>query len=208
MSARSGWSPRCGRTTLQTGRPSAPWPPSWVSAARRRCASGCARPVAQMLATGGIDRGGAGPGREAITVREACHIPDVGQDPRSTGRADAMNVHQVRAQRLDRGLELASPVCSSALPFQCMFRRGIVRNGGRKGSEQERASGLPVRGSACVDRCDERDFAPVASVPGVGRAADGTRAAQGGPGFRRGCSRPPWPGQDDPAVGTRQPGPS
>ena len=59
-----------------------------------------------MLAAGGIDRGGAGPGREVVPVREPGNVPDVSQDPGSAGRADAMDVHQVRASREHRGFQL------------------------------------------------------------------------------------------------------
>ena len=52
---------------------------------------------------------------------------------------------------------------------------------------------------------DGEQFPDDALVVGLGRAADGTRTPQGRQGFRRGCGRPPWPGEDDPAVGSRQP---
>jgi hypothetical protein len=51
--------------------------------------------MAQMLAAGGVDRGGAGPGREVVAVREPGDVPDVGEDPGGASGADAVDVHQV-----------------------------------------------------------------------------------------------------------------
>ena len=48
-----------------------------------------------MLAAGGVDGGGAGPGREVAAVGEPGDVADVGEDPGGAGRADAMDVHQV-----------------------------------------------------------------------------------------------------------------
>jgi len=48
-----------------------------------------------MLAAGGVDRGGTGPGREVVPVREPGDVADVSEDPGSAGRADAVDVHQV-----------------------------------------------------------------------------------------------------------------
>jgi hypothetical protein len=59
-----------------------------------------------MLPAGGVDRGGASPGREVVPVREPADVSHVGEDPGGPGRADAIDVHQVRARRQDRGLEL------------------------------------------------------------------------------------------------------
>jgi hypothetical protein len=49
-------------------------------------------PMPDLLAGRGVDRRGAGPGGEVVTVGEACHVHDVGQDPRRTDRADAVDV--------------------------------------------------------------------------------------------------------------------
>ena len=59
---------------------------------------GAREPVAEMLAAGGIDRGGAGPGREVVAVGEPGDVAGVGEDPGGAGRADAVDVHQVRAR--------------------------------------------------------------------------------------------------------------
>jgi hypothetical protein len=59
-----------------------------------------------MLPAGGINRGGAGPGREVVPVREPGDVADISQDPRGAGRADAMDIHQVRARREDRRFKL------------------------------------------------------------------------------------------------------
>ena len=42
---------------------------------------GPGEPVPDLLTGGGIDRCGAGPGREPVPVGEPGHVPDVGQDP-------------------------------------------------------------------------------------------------------------------------------
>ena len=39
-------------------------------------------------------------------IREPGDVPDVGEDPGGASGADAMDVHQVRSHREDRGLEL------------------------------------------------------------------------------------------------------
>ena len=41
-----------------------------------------------------------------IPVREPGDVPDISQDPGSASRADAVDVHQVRARREDRRFEL------------------------------------------------------------------------------------------------------
>ena len=45
-----------------------------------------------------------------VTVREPGDVSHVGQDPGSARGADPVNVHQVRACRFDRGLQLG-PHC-------------------------------------------------------------------------------------------------
>ena len=67
--------------------------------------AGAGEPVADLSAGGGIQRGGAGPGREVVAVREAGHVADVGQDPGGAGRSDPVQVHQVRPRREHRLLQ-------------------------------------------------------------------------------------------------------
>ena len=43
---------------------------------------GPGQPVPAVFAGGGVDRGGAGPGREVRLGGEAGHVTDVGEDPR------------------------------------------------------------------------------------------------------------------------------
>ena len=61
--------------------------------------------MAQMLAAGGIDRGSASPGREVVAVGKPGDVADVGENAGGAGRADAVDVHQVRAGGLDGGFE-------------------------------------------------------------------------------------------------------
>jgi hypothetical protein len=51
--------------------------------------------VADLLAGGGIDRGGAGPGREGGCGRKTGHVADAGGFAATRG-ADAWQVHEVR----------------------------------------------------------------------------------------------------------------
>ncbi len=50
--------------------------------------------VPGLLAGGGFQVCGAGPGREPVAVGEAGHVADVGQDSSSNHGADAGDVHQ------------------------------------------------------------------------------------------------------------------
>src|SRR5665647_699916 len=45
-----------------------------------------------LLSGGGVQRGGAVPGREPVPVDEAVDVADVGQEPGRTGGADAVQV--------------------------------------------------------------------------------------------------------------------
>jgi len=68
-----------------------------------------------------------------------------------------------------------------ARQFNCTFTAWHPETGGANRSEPERkrpGSSL-VREDACGDRCEQPDVAPAAGVQGLGRAADGPRAAQG-----------------------------
>ena len=62
--------------------------------------------MADLGAGGGVEWGGAGPGREVIAVRETAHVPDVGQDPGRAGGSDSVQVHQTRPGREDGLLQL------------------------------------------------------------------------------------------------------
>jgi hypothetical protein len=52
---------------------------------------GARQPVADVLAAGGVDGGGAGPGREVVAVGEPGNIAGVGQDPGGADWADAVD---------------------------------------------------------------------------------------------------------------------
>ena len=66
------------------------------SSRRIQAAGACARePVADLLTGGGVDRRGPSPGREVVTVGEAPHVPDIGQDAGCAGRSDRGQVHHV-----------------------------------------------------------------------------------------------------------------
>ena len=62
--------------------------------------------MAVLLPGGRIQRGGAGPGREAVAVGEAGDVADVGEDPSSDDGSDTPKVHQVGVAGQDHGLEL------------------------------------------------------------------------------------------------------
>jgi hypothetical protein len=62
-------------------------------------------PVSDLLAGGGVQGCGACPGREPVAVGEPGDVADVGQDPGGDDRADAGQVHQVRAAGNDQDLE-------------------------------------------------------------------------------------------------------
>src|SRR5439155_9585559 len=71
------------------------------------------QPVTPLVAGGRIDGGGAVPGCEVVTAGEAADVADVAQQPGSAGRADAVELLQCAAGRLDqfgqlgvRGLDL------------------------------------------------------------------------------------------------------
>src|SRR4029077_3734019 len=49
VSVRCGWSPRSVVSTTRSGRQSVKWPGCWGSAARRRCASGFAKPRSTVV---------------------------------------------------------------------------------------------------------------------------------------------------------------
>ena len=51
-------------------------------------------PVAVLLAGGGVEGCGAGPGREPVAVGEPGDVADVGQDPGGDDGSDAVEVHQ------------------------------------------------------------------------------------------------------------------
>ena len=59
---------------------------------------GPGEPVPDLLAGGGVQRCGAGPGREPVAVGEPGDVADVGQDPGGDDRSDTGQVHQ-RASR-------------------------------------------------------------------------------------------------------------
>jgi hypothetical protein len=63
-------------------------------------------PVADVLPAGGVDWRRPSPGREVAAVREPGDVADVSEDPRRPGRADAVDVHQVRPGGEDSFLEL------------------------------------------------------------------------------------------------------
>jgi hypothetical protein len=44
-----------------------------------------------LVAGGGVDRGGAGPGGDPVDFDESSHITDIGQDPGGAGQADGVN---------------------------------------------------------------------------------------------------------------------
>jgi len=57
--------------------------------------AGAGEPMPDLGAAAGIQRRGAGPGREVVAVREAADVDDVGQDPGGAGRADPEQIHQL-----------------------------------------------------------------------------------------------------------------
>ena len=59
-------------------------------------------PVADVVAGGGVDRGGAGPGAEVVAVGEPGDVADLDQQPGRAGGADAVQVHQAGAGRGDQ----------------------------------------------------------------------------------------------------------
>jgi len=59
--------------------------------------AGAGQPVPDMLAGGGVDGGGAGPGGEPVAVGETGHIVDIGEDPGGAGRADPEDLQQCAA---------------------------------------------------------------------------------------------------------------
>jgi excisionase family DNA binding protein len=63
--------------------------------------AGPRQPVPDLIAGGGIDRGGAVPGREVVAVGEPGDVGDLDQQPRGAGRADALQVKQLGAGRCD-----------------------------------------------------------------------------------------------------------
>jgi hypothetical protein len=56
---------------------------------------GAGEAVVGVLAAGGVDRGGAGPGREVAAAREPGDITEVSEDPGGASGADPADVHQV-----------------------------------------------------------------------------------------------------------------
>ena len=62
-------------------------------------------PVADVVAGGGVDRCGAGPGGEVAAVGEPGDVADLDQQPGSTGGADAVQVKQAGAGGPDQCLE-------------------------------------------------------------------------------------------------------
>ena len=59
-----------------------------------------------LLARGGVQGCGAGPGREPVAVGEPGDVADVGQDPGRDDGSDAGQVHQRRAAGQDHRLQL------------------------------------------------------------------------------------------------------
>ena len=55
------------------------------------------QPVSDVVAGGGVDGCGAGPGREVVAVGEPGDVADLDEQPGSTGRADAVQVEQRRS---------------------------------------------------------------------------------------------------------------
>jgi hypothetical protein len=70
--------------------------------------AGPGQPVADLVAAGGVQGCGAGPGCEVVAVGEPGHVADVGKDPGGTGRADPEQLGQVRAAVVDGGAQLRS----------------------------------------------------------------------------------------------------
>ena len=56
-------------------------------------------PVADLVAAGGIQGGGAVPGREPAFVSEPRNVPDVAEEPGRAGGADAVHLQQAAAGR-------------------------------------------------------------------------------------------------------------
>src|SRR4029079_16499802 len=67
---------------------------------------GPGEPVSDLLAGGGVERGGAGPGREPVAVGKPGDVADVDKDSGSNDRTDPGQVHQCRAAGDDHGFEL------------------------------------------------------------------------------------------------------
>ena len=68
--------------------------------------AGAREAVADLLAGGGVQRRGPGPGREPVAVGEPGDVADVGEDACSDDGSDTGEVHQVRAAGNDQRLEL------------------------------------------------------------------------------------------------------
>jgi hypothetical protein len=59
-------------------------------------------PVPDLVTGGGVDRCGAGPGREVGPVREPGDVADLDEQPSGAGGADALEVQQRGAGGLDQ----------------------------------------------------------------------------------------------------------
>jgi hypothetical protein len=62
--------------------------------------------VTDVVAGGGVNRGGAGPGREVALGREPGNVTDLDQQPGGAGGADAVQAEQCGACLFDQGGEL------------------------------------------------------------------------------------------------------
>jgi hypothetical protein len=71
--------------------------------------------VPDLLAARGVEGRGAVPGGEPVPVGEAGHVADVGRDPRRSGRADPVHVHQPAAAGGHRLAEAALHVLGLAV---------------------------------------------------------------------------------------------
>jgi hypothetical protein len=61
---------------------------------------GAGEPVPLLLAGGGVDRGGAGPGGEVRAGAEPGDVADVAEDPGGADRADAIELEGAVASRI------------------------------------------------------------------------------------------------------------
>ena len=118
-------------------------------------------PVAHVVAGGGVDGCGAGPGREVVAVREPGDVADLDQQPRGAGGADAVQVQQGGA---GRGDQLRSVPCSRP---SCARRSARGRRPARPrpdvGSCRRRRVVARVASRALACAADRSFFAP----PGI-----------------------------------------
>ena len=118
--------------------------------------------MALLLPGGGVDRGGAVPGREVPAAREAGDVPDVAEQPGGAGGADAV---ELRAGLLPV-VSTSSVSCLFAVLILLSIRRQLghqLRGEPRGGSCRPRPAAAPWRAAFAPGRRTGTLFAP----PGI-----------------------------------------